>query len=114
MRLLKAGSEVCATDADWIPADGDVMVSIDAAAEVEVDTLPFFLNGWWLFPQSVGETTGKSIAVRIDDVAIQSDGFIIETFGNASAMYPDDFSVASPDLAALIDALPTNSELATA
>jgi hypothetical protein len=105
MRLLKTGSEVCATDSDWTPGAGDVKVSIDSGAEANIATLPAFTNGWWVFVLSIAESTGKSIAVRIDDATLQSDGFIVETFGHASAMYPDDLSVASPDLETLITSI---------
>jgi len=96
--LLKAGSDDFATGSDWTPAAGDVKVSIDGGAQANIAALPTYSNGDWAFVLSTGELTGKAIRVRIVDAAtkaVQDDGFNIETFGNTSAMYPDDMTVAS-------------------
>src|SRR4051812_40010055 len=98
MQLLKAGTSDFAVSADWTPAAGDVKVSIDEAAEANIGTLPSYTNGWWVFTFTGGETTGKSIRVRIVDTApkaINDDFFIIETDGNSSAMWPPDYANAT-------------------
>ena len=96
--ILKAGSDDFATGSDWTPAAGDVKVSIDGGAQANIAALPTYSNGDWAFVLSAAELTGKAIRVRIVDAAtkaVQDDGFNIETFGNASAMYPDDITIAS-------------------
>lgn len=95
MRLLKAGSDACATNTDWTPTAGDVMIKLDGGTEAEITALPTYDEGWWFFPLATGETACKTATVRIDNASIQSDGFIVETFGHVNAMYPDDASVAS-------------------
>lgn len=93
--MIKAGSNDFATDSDWTPAAGDVKVSINSGTEANITTLPAYTNGWWIFQFSGAETTGKSIRVKVVDSAtkaVEDQSFIIETFGNASAMYPLDLS----------------------
>lgn len=91
-----------AVGADWTPAAGDVKISIDGAAVANIGTLPVVLaagnTAWWKFVFTNAELTGKVILVSISDSAtkaIEDDWFIIETYGNASAMYQWDMSVAN-------------------
>jgi hypothetical protein len=96
--MPKAGSNDFAASGDWTPASGDVKVSIDAGTEANIGTLPSFANGAWEFVLSSTELTGKNIVVKIVDSAtkaVDDNMFIVETFGNASAFYPDDISTAS-------------------
>jgi hypothetical protein len=108
MQLLKADGSGYADDGDWTPAAGDVKVSLSTdglayGSAANVATLPSYDTSalGWLFPLSSGELTAKIVSVRIVDAALSDDAFLVDTFGNASAFYPDDFSVASvPSLTA--------------
>jgi hypothetical protein len=96
--MPKAGSPDFATGSDWVPASGDVKISIDGGSQANITTLPSYTNGQWLFQFTTGETTGKSIRVAIVDSAtkaVDDNFFVVETFGNASAMYPPDFTDAT-------------------
>jgi hypothetical protein len=98
MQHTKFGASDFATGSDWTPAAGDVKVSIDEGAEANIGTLPTYTNGWWIYTFTGGETTGKSIRVKIVDAAtkvINDDYFEIETDGNASAMWPPDYANAT-------------------
>lgn len=113
MQLLLADGSF-ATDSDWTPAAGDVRIGIspDGLAwsnSDDIDTLPVYnpVKEVWLFAISSAETTGKLIHVKIIATEVKNDAFFIETYGHASAMYPDDFSVAT-------EAVPTVGEIADA
>jgi hypothetical protein len=96
--MPKAGSADFAVSADWVPAAGDVKVSIDSGAEANITTLPTYTNGWWIFQLSAAELTGKSIRVKVVDSAtkaVDDQAFLIETYGNASALHPFDLGTAS-------------------
>jgi hypothetical protein len=105
--MVKAGSQDFAVGADWVPATGDVKLSIDGAAQANITTLPSYSNGQWLFQLTAGETTGKSIRVVVVDSAtkaVEDQFFVIETFGNASAQYTVDWTVAGGKLPATVAA----------
>lgn len=102
--IIKAGSLNYAVGADWTPAAGDVKISIDGAAAANITTLPTAVamgNGaYWQFQFSGAELTGKQIVVTVCDSvtkAVEDQGFVIETFGHASAMYPSDPTADSLD-----------------
>lgn len=92
--LYKAGTpNDIAVSADWTPASGDVKVSIDGAASANITTLPTAVAmgglAYWRFTLSNAELTGKEIVVVVDDAAIADDGFVVETVGHVSAMWPN-------------------------
>jgi hypothetical protein len=91
-----------AVGADWTPAAGDVTISIDGGAAANIGTLPTALtmgNGAvWKFVFTNAELTGKYIAVTVVDSAtkaVEDQSFMIETYGNASALHPFDLGSAS-------------------
>lgn len=95
--IIKRAAVDFAVGADWTPATGDVTVSEDGAAPVNIGTLPTALAmgnaAVWVFQLSAAELTCKQLVVSISDAAtktIEDQCFIVETFGNASAMYPAD------------------------
>lgn len=98
IKMTKAGFADFATDADWSPAAGDVKVSKDGGAEANIATLPTYANGWWVFTFSAAELTAAQVGVSIVDSAtkaVDDNGFVVETFGHASAMHPFDLGTAS-------------------
>lgn len=103
--IPKRGVVDFALGADWTPAAGDVKVSIDGGAAADITTLPTAIamgnTAYWDFALSASETTGKKIVVTVGDAAtkaVEDQFFTIETYGNASAEYPDDVSAAAPDV----------------
>ena len=97
--IRKAGANDFAVGADWSPAAGDVKVSKDGGAQANIGTLPTYSNGSWEFTLTGTELSARLVEVRIVDSAtkaVDDEGFNIETFGHASAMFADDFIVAQP------------------
>jgi len=94
--MIKAGSVDHAVGADWTPAAGDVKVSKDGGAAANIGTLPTFVTDiGWKFVFSDAELQAKTLNVQVTDSAtkaVEDQHFIVETYGNASAMYPTDFS----------------------
>lgn len=96
--VLKAGSEDFATGSDWTPAAGDVKISKDGGAPANITTLPTYnaaTHNDWKFDFSATELQCKQIAIRIVDSAtkaVQDQYFTVETYGNAAAMMPVDYS----------------------
>lgn len=92
-----------AVGADWTPATGDVKILIDGTAAANVTNLPTAIAGantgaMWEFILTAAELTGKQIEVIISDAAtkaVEDQCFIVETYGNASAMYAADLSAAN-------------------
>lgn len=96
--MIKRGVVDFAATADWTPASGDVKVSKDGGSEANIGTLPV-INGTtgWKFVFSDAELQCKSLTVRVVDSAtkaVEDQFFIVETYGNASAMYPVDLSAS--------------------
>lgn len=89
--LRKAGTADFATGSDWTPGAGDVVVFKDGGASANIGTLPTYSNGRWEFTLSATELSCRAIDVNIVDAAVDSDGFTVETYGNASAMYPSNY-----------------------
>lgn len=88
-----------AVGADWTPAAGDVKILVDNTAAANVTNLPTAIasgNGAvWEFILTAAELSCKQAVVTIVDSAtkaIEDQAFIVETFGNASAMWPADLS----------------------
>ena len=94
--IVKAGEANFALSADWTPAAGDVKVTKDDGTPDNISTLPaYILNQGWRFVFSAAELQCKKLDVLIVDSAtkaIEDQYFSIETYGNASAMVPIDFS----------------------
>ncbi len=99
--IVKRGVVDHAVSADWTPAAGDVMVSIDGGAFANIGTLPVAIaatrGACWDFVFTGGETTGKKIYVEICDAAtkaIEDQAFTLITYGNASAEIVQDISAS--------------------
>lgn len=100
--IIKRGVVDFAVSADWTPAAGDVKVSKDGGAAASIATLPAAVTmgnaAYWEFVFSGAELSCKTLVVTIADSAtkaVEDQEFIIETFGNASAMYQADLSAAN-------------------
>ncbi len=100
--IIKRGVVDFAVGADWTPATGDVKVSIDGGAAANIGTLPAAIamgnTAYWDFTIATGEVTGKKIVVTVADSAtkaVEDTAFLIETYGNASAQYIADLSLAN-------------------
>ncbi len=100
--MIKRGLVDYAVGADWTPAAGDVKIDLDGAGPTNVTNLPTAVasgNGaYWRFILTAAELSGKKATVTIVDAAtkaVEDNGFIVETFGNASAMYQADLSAAN-------------------
>lgn len=92
-----------AVGADWTPAAGDCKIIKDGGAAANVGTLPVAIvsgNGAvWDFALSATELSAAKVIVTVVDSAtkaVEDQGFVVETFGNASAMFQEDWSVATP------------------
>jgi hypothetical protein len=110
--MIKRGVVDFAVTADWTPASGDVKVSKDGGTEANIATLPV-INGTvgWKFVFSDAELQCKSLTVRVVDSAtkaVEDQFFVVETYGNASAMFVVDFSTAAFGANTTAPATPTN------
>jgi hypothetical protein len=99
--MIKRGVVDFAVSADWTPAAGDVKVSKDGGAAANIGTLPTAVamgNGaYWKFVFSDAELSCKRLIVTVADSAtkaVEDQAFIVETYGNASAMYPVDLAAS--------------------
>jgi hypothetical protein len=97
--MIKRSSTDFALSADWTPVAGDVTVSKDGGAAVNIATLPTAVtvgnSAFWQFPLSAAELSCKQVTVTIADAApkaVEDNMFIVETYGNAAAMIPLDLS----------------------
>lgn len=95
--MVKRGAVDFAVGADWTPAAGDVTVSKDGGTSANITTLPTALTmgntAVWVFQLSAAELSCKQLTVSVADAAtkaVEDQCFIVETFGDASAMYPSD------------------------
>jgi hypothetical protein len=105
--IIKAGVVNFAVSADWTPATGDVRVKKDDGAWADIGTNPTASSAGgngssavWVFQFSAAELSCKQLQVMVSDAAtkaIEDQYFIIETFGNANAMYPSDISANNTD-----------------
>src|SRR5262252_5003058 len=92
-----------AVGADWNPAAGDVKISKDGAAAVNVTNLPVAIamgNGAiWDFAMTATEMQAAQIMVTVADSAtkaVEDQYFSIETYGNINAEHIVDWSQALP------------------
>ena len=100
--IIKRASVDFAIGADWSPAAGDVTVKTGAGASGNITNLPTAIargnTAEWEFILTAAELSGKTVTVLIADAAtklIEDQCFIVETYGNASAMYQADLSAAN-------------------
>lgn len=100
--MIKAGSNDLAQTADWTPATGDTKVSIDGATLANTTNNPAIVAGTngvlWSLALTTGELTGADIRVQIVDSAtkaVEDQSLTVYTYGNASAKFVSDFSVAA-------------------
>lgn len=100
--IIKRAVVDFAVGADWTPAAGDVKILVDGTAAANVANLPTAIasgNGAvWEFILTAAELSCKQCEVTIVDSAtkaIEDQSFIVETFGNASAMYQADLAAAN-------------------
>lgn len=90
--IKKAGLSDFAGSADWTPASGDVLISIDGGDFSGTTNLPSAIGGagskGWILTLTAAELTGKQIMVQIVDQGtkvVDDQCILIETFGHASA-----------------------------
>lgn len=110
--LLKAGSDDFAGTADWTPAATDVKISKDGGAQANLATTPSWDANveMWKFTLSATELQAKQVTVQVRDAAakaVQDDGFIVETFGNDSAMWPEDVGASTGAYTVTFSGTPT-------
>lgn len=93
--IRKASSNDFATSSDFTVATGDFQVSKDGGAFANIGTNPSYTNGLWEITLSGTELTCKHIQIRLVDSAtkaVDDDYWCVETYGNASAMYPANYA----------------------
>ena len=98
--IIAVGSRNFATCGDWTPVIGDVKLSKDGGAQANIGTLPAYTNGAWEFQLTLAELQCKQLQVIVIDSAtkaIEDQAVLIETYGDASAMYAQDLSAAQYD-----------------
>lgn len=117
--VIKRGVVDFTVTGDWTPAAGDVRVSKDGGGTwANINTLPTMIAtgnnaGSYLarFTFLNTELECKQLLVAIGDTtgakAIEDTYFVVETFGNASAMYPRDIGAdnTAAELNAIADAI---------
>lgn len=117
--IIKRAVVDFAVSADWTPAAGDVKVSIDGGAAVNIGTLPTAVTmgntAYWKFVGTTGEATGKIIIVTVGDSAtkaVEDQAFVIETYGHASALHALNLNSATVTVGAMSADVVTASALA--
>lgn len=106
--LIKRGVVDFAVSGDWpSPAVGDVRLSKDGGAWADITNAPTASSAGgngssavWVFQFTAAELSCQILTVVVSDATtklIEDQCFIIETFGNASAMYPSDISANNTD-----------------
>lgn len=101
--IIKRAVVDFALSADWTPAAGDVKVSQDGGAAANIGTLPTAVTmgntAMWKFVFSDAELQCAFLAVTAADAAtkaVEDQMFVIETYGNASALHAFDLDTATP------------------
>lgn len=91
-----------AVSADWTPAAGDVKISKDGGAAANVTNLPSAIamgnSAVWDFSLTATEMEAAQIMVTVADSAtkaVEDTGFIVETYGHASAQHAFDLDTSS-------------------
>ncbi len=102
----KFGTTGQAIGSDYTPGAGDVKTSKDGGAAVNITNLPTAVamgNGaYWEFVLTAAELTCGQLVVTISTASVKpvvDTAFVVETFGNASAMYAADRSASVPAVA---------------
>jgi len=100
--LIKRGVVDFALSADWTPAAGDVKVSKDGGAAANIGTLPAAVTmgntAIWKFVFTDAELQCAFLAVTVADTAtkaVEDQMFVVETYGNPSALHAFDLDTAS-------------------
>ena len=96
--IVKAGAVDFAINTDWTPAAGDVKLSKDGGTQANIGTLPTYSEGAWQFQLTAAELSTKQLEIMVVDSAtkaVEDQAILVETFGNSSAMYPQDLSLAA-------------------
>jgi hypothetical protein len=100
INISKAGSANHAVGADWTPAAGDVKISKDGGATANVTNLPTAIamgnSAIWDFSLTATEMQAAQINITVADSAtkaVDDTGFVIGTYGNASANLVIDFGI---------------------
>lgn len=108
--IVKRGVVDFAVSADWTPAAGDVKIAVDNTAPTNVTNLPTATTSgntaFWEFILTAAELSCKQAVITVADSAtkaVEDTEFIVETFGNASAMWQADISL--PNLPANVTQL---------
>lgn len=88
-----------AVSGDWTPAAGDVKISKDGGAAANVTNLPVAITmgntAIWDFSLTATEMQAAQVVVTVADSAtkaVEDQSFIVQTYGNASAMYQIDLA----------------------
>jgi hypothetical protein len=100
--LVKRGVVDHAVSADFTPSAGDVKISKDGGAAANVTNLPAAIamgnSTIWDFSLTATELSCAQAVVTIADSAtkaVEDSGFIVETYGNASAQHLFDLGTAT-------------------
>jgi len=100
--MIKRGVvDFASGSADWVPATGDTLISIDLASRSYAANLPVANGAAWALTLTAGELTGKQIRVAIVDSAtkaVEDQMILIETYGNVAAQQPWDFNASTVTL----------------
>lgn len=95
--IPKASTGQHAVGADWTPAAGDVKVSKDGGAAANVTNLPTAIamgnSALWDFHLTATELEAAQVVITVADSAtkaVEDTGFVIETYGHASAQHAFD------------------------
>jgi hypothetical protein len=112
--IVKRGVVDHAVSADWTPAAGDVKISKDGGAAANVTNLPTAIamgnSTIWDFSLTSTEMSAAQVMVTVADSAtkaVEDTGFIVETYGNASAQHIFDLGTATQKVD--IDTIKTQS-----
>lgn len=93
----KAGTNVFAASGDWTPAAADFKLAKAVSgsglgSEASIGTAPTWVNGRVVVILSGTEITCEYVTIRVENAAINSDEILVESFGNAAALYPGDYA----------------------
>lgn len=85
-----ADTNAFATSGEWTPSTGQVKIVKDGGSAANIGTLPSYIsNGLWKFTVSAAELQCKEATIAVSDTQtnIVDDAFVINTYGDASAMF---------------------------
>lgn len=85
MPVMKYDGSGHAGSGDWTPAVSHVKLSKDGAAEANITNVPVWVGGQVKFTIAAAELNNcKTLAGRVDDGSSVQDGFLIQTYGDAT------------------------------